>query len=443
MNEHQEGGARAVLVHLHLRDKYQTADFQEFRELALSAGVHVIESIVCHRTVPDSKYFIGSGKVSELQAFVAENKIEIAFFDQNLTPSQERNLERSLKCRVLDRTGLILDIFAKRARTFEGKLQVELALLKHQSTRLVRGWTHLERQKGGIGLRGGPGETQLEVDRRLIRKRIKNISARLEQVRLQREQGRRARKRASLPTVSLVGYTNAGKSTLFNVLTGASVFVANQLFATLDPTLRAMELGKFGKVVLADTVGFVSKLPHDLVEAFRATLDEVNDADLLVHIIDSHDESWRERAEQVEEVLQEIGALAVPRIEVYNKIDLLKNGKPGIERNAEGLIYRVYLSAKEGSGLELLEEAIIERLGGLIVNTTIRLPVQEGRLRAMLYSLNAIVEEDIDEDVNENVDENEEGYWTLKISLPFSKWQTLLKENPKLESNWKVNTDEH
>jgi len=327
--ERPERGERAILVHLILRDKSSSADFQEFKELALSAGAEIVASLSSSRQIPDSQYFIGSGKVEEIRALVASERAEIVLFDHSLTPAQQRNLEKALQCRVLDRTGLILDIFASRARSYEGKLQVEMAQLKYHSTRLVRGWTHLERQKGGIGLRG-PGEKQLEVDRRLIRERIKYITKRLEKVRMQREQGRRARHRASLPTVSIVGYTNAGKSTLFNALTGADSLVANQLFATLDPTLRALELPQIGKVIFADTVGFVSKLPHDLVEAFQATLEEVKDSDLLLHVVDAHDSDPEQRIKQVEEVLAEIEALALPRIEVYNKIDLVSERYPNL-----------------------------------------------------------------------------------------------------------------
>lgn len=425
MIDRPEGGERAVLVHLHLRDPHQSSDLQEFRELALSAGAEVVSTVTSTRDVPDSKYFIGSGKVEELREIVAAEGILLAIFDHTLTPAQERNLERALQCRVLDRTGLILDIFAQRARTYEGKLQVELAQLKHLSTRLVRGWTHLERQKGGIGLRG-PGETQLEVDRRLIRHRIKYITARLEKVRTQREQGRRSRRKAELPTVSLVGYTNAGKSSLFNALTGADTLVANKLFATLDPTLRALELPPMGKVIFADTVGFVSKLPHDLVEAFRATLEEVKDADLLLHVIDGQDENWRLRSTQVEEVLQEIEALSVPRIEVYNKIDLLPQMSPHLERNSEGQISRVFVSAKQKLGLDLLREAVIERLGIDMLIGEVRLLPKEARARALLFEAGVVLSET----------DLEEGGWALKIALPAIQWRQLCQREPELEKNF-------
>lgn len=427
MIDRPEGGERAILIHLHLRAESKHSDLQEFQELARSAGAFVVDYVTSVRDAPDSKYFIGSGKVDELKSRVAAEKVELLIFDHILSPSQERNLEKAIQCRVLDRTGLILDIFAQRARTYEGKLQVELAQLQHHSTRLVRGWTHLERQKGGIGLRG-PGETQLEVDRRLIRKRIKNITERLEKVRQQREQGRRARRKVELPTVSLVGYTNAGKSTLFNALTGSDVFVANQLFATLDPTLRALKLPKIGKVVFADTVGFVSKLPHDLIDAFRATLEEVQDADLLLHIIDTNDEEWRLRIEQVEEVLEEIGALSVPRLEVYNKIDLVPSIRPHSERDSQGKITRVYVSATQKLGLEELSLAIVERLGSDLLKGELKLGPEQARARALLYDIGAVLAE-----TNED-----EGGWTIEVALPVLKWRRICQEEPELERSWKA-----
>lgn len=458
MFERPEGGERAVLVHLILRDRNESADFQEFRELALSAGAEVVASLQSSRQIPDVKYFIGSGKVEELRAVVASEKAEIVLFDHSLTPSQERNLEKALQCRVVDRTGLILDIFAKRARSYEGKLQVELAQLKYHSTRLVRGWTHLERQKGGIGLRG-PGEKQIEVDRRLIRERIKAILIKLEKVRLQREQGRRARQRASLPTVSLVGYTNAGKSTLFNAMTGANSFVANQLFATLDPTLRAIELPQIGKVILADTVGFVSKLPHDLVEAFQATLEEVKDSDLLLHVIDAHDSDPEKRIEQVEEVLKEIEALALPRIDVYNKIDLLPHCYPHIEQDASGLVSKLFVSAQQSQGLPLLIEAIVAHLSQDMIKGSVRLGVNQARIRALLYEAAAVIEEtkvnemdslglesdkgseSYESSEGSEIDEAEDykGYTVLKIALPYYRWRQLCQEDATLEESFKIN----
>lgn len=426
MIDRPEGGERVVLVNLHLRDLQSSSDLQEFQALALAAGAEVVGVISGNRSVPDAKYFIGSGKVEELRALVAAEKAELALFNNELSPAQERNLERVIKCRVIDRTGLILDIFAQRARTYEGKLQVELAQLQHHATRLVRGWTHLERQKGGIGLRG-PGETQLEVDRRLIRDRIKHIKARLEKVRKQRDQGRRARRKASLPAVSLVGYTNAGKSTLFNKLTGAHVFVADQLFATLDPTLRSADITAIGKIIFADTVGFIRQLPHDLVEAFRATLEETKDADLLLHVIDSQEESRIEQIQQVENVLQEIEALAVPRIEVYNKIDNLPDVLPHVERDADGIVRRVFVSAITGAGLELLKESIAERLGHTMVSGEICLSPNQTRERALLFDMGAVIEEFVEES----------GGWILNIRLPHHKWQQLCFKAPALEKSWK------
>jgi GTP-binding protein HflX len=421
-----EGGERVVLVHLHLRGSQSTSDLQEFHDLALAAGAEIVGEISSNRPAPDAKYFIGSGKVEELRALVEAQKVDVALFNNELSPAQERNLERIIKCRVIDRTGLILDIFARRARTYEGKLQVELAQLQHLSTRLIRGWTHLERQKGGIGLRG-PGETQLEVDRRLIRERIKHIKAKLEKVRKQRDQGRRARYKASLPTISLVGYTNAGKSTLFNKLTGAHVMVANQLFATLDPTLRALELPILGKAIVADTVGFIRQLPHQLVVAFRATLEETESADLLLHVIDSQDPLRLERIKQVEDVLQEIGALAVPRIEVYNKIDLLPEAKSHVEWDGEGIARRVFVSAVTGTGLDLLKEAIVQRLGREMVWGELHLSPAQNRIRALLFDMDAVVEEST----------SESGDWTLSIRLPQQKWQQLCFKEPELERSLK------
>ena len=307
MFERPDVGERAILVHIEFSSHEEAEDLGEFRELVWSAGVEPVGVVSGSRKQPSPRLFVGEGKLEEIRDAVTANEADVVLFNHALSPSQERNIERELRCRVLDRTGVILDIFAQRARTHEGKLQVELAQLEHMSTRLIRGWTHLERQKGGIGLRG-PGETQLETDRRLLRERIKSIHRRLEKVRKQRNQGRRARMRADIPTVSLVGYTNAGKSTLFNRITTSTVYAADQLFATLDPTLRRLELPDIGPVVMADTVGFIRHLPHKLVEAFRATLEETTEASILLHIIDCHDHRRDENMEQVEEVLAEIGA---------------------------------------------------------------------------------------------------------------------------------------
>ena len=394
--ERPGGGERAVLVHLEGQEPGVREDPQEFQELALSAGAEAVAFVSVPRSQLTAKYLIGSGKVDELHQLVKAEQAELVIFNHTLTPSQERNLERAFECRVLDRTGLILDIFAQRARTHEGKLQVELAQLDHMSTRLVRGWTHLERQKGGIGLRG-PGETQLETDRRLLRVRIRQIKARLTKVRSQRDQARRGRKRADIPLVSLVGYTNAGKSTLFNALTNSEVYAADQLFATLDPTFRRLELNDLGPIVLADTVGFIRHLPHKLVEAFRSTLEESSNADLLLHVIDAHEPERQLQIEQVLVVLGEIGAAEQPLLEVYNKVDLLDGIEPHIQRDADGKPERVWLSSRDGNGLELLEQAIAELLGEDLFVGTLRLPQKFGRLRAQFFAQGAVQSEAHDE----------------------------------------------
>ncbi|GAB0150655.1 MULTISPECIES: ribosome rescue GTPase HflX [unclassified Marinobacterium] len=394
--ERPESGERAILVHIELAREADRENPRELEELALSAGADPVEFLTGSRADPSPKFFLGKGKVEELGNLVREHEAELVIFNHSLSPAQERNLERELQCRVLDRTGLILDIFAQRARTHEGKLQVELAQLEHMSTRLVRGWTHLERQKGGIGLRG-PGETQLETDRRLLRVRIKSILKRLERVRKQREQGRRARKRSEIPTISLVGYTNAGKSTLFNRLTTASVYAADQLFATLDPTLRKIELADVGSAILADTVGFIRHLPHKLVEAFRATLQETTEAGLLLHVIDSYDEERLGHIEQVEAVLEEIGAAEVPVLQVYNKIDQLPDAQPRIDRDENGVPWRVWVSAVSGEGIDLLLAAISERLGEEMFHQKLTLTPRQGGLRSQLYAQGAVVTEEVDD----------------------------------------------
>ena len=393
MFERPDVGERAVLVHIDFTAHEGTEDPGEFRELVTSAGVEPVVSVTGSRKQPSPRLFVGKGKLEEIRDAVAANEADIVLFNHALSPSQERNIERELKCRVLDRTGVILDIFAQRARTHEGKLQVELAQLDHMSTRLVRGWTHLERQKGGIGLRG-PGETQLETDRRLLRERIKSIHKRLEKVRKQRNQGRRARKRADIPTVSLVGYTNAGKSTLFNHITTSTVYAANQLFATLDPTLRRLDLPDVGPVVMADTVGFIRHLPHKLVEAFRATLEETTQASLLLHVIDCYDSRRDENIEQVESVLAEIGADEIPVLQVFNKIDLLEDFEPRIDRNEDGIPVRVWVSAVSGQGLELLFDAIVERLAEDVVHHFVVLGPTDGKLRALLHEAGSVLSEE-------------------------------------------------
>lgn len=392
MFDRPTGGERAVLVHLELGKTATREDSEEFSELVSSAGAQPVSFITGSRSQPDVSLFVGSGKAEEIRLAVVDSEADLVIFNHALTPSQERNLEKVLQCRVLDRTGLILDIFAQRARTFEGKLQVELAQLEHMATRLVRGWTHLERQKGGIGLRG-PGETQLESDRRLLRNRVKVIKARLEKVRASREQSRQHRHKQAVPTIVLVGYTNAGKSTLFNALTAAHVYIADQLFATLDPTLRQIKIPEVGEVILADTVGFIRHLPHQLIEAFRATLEEAVYADLLLHVVDAANPHKGELIEAVNSVLAEIGAKDVPQLIISNKIDLLAGVLPSVEYDTLNIPLKVRCSAKTGVGCELILKAIGERLPGDLVWCCIELGPADGALRAALYELDAVVVE--------------------------------------------------
>ena len=391
-----DSGEKTVLVHLVIDSEEERDDPTEFEELARSAGASPVAYIGGTRRQPAPNHFVGSGKLEEIAACVRATGAELVLFNHALSPSQERNLEKHLKCRVLDRTGLILDIFAQRARSHEGKLQVELAQLKHLSTRLKRGWTHLDRQKGGIGLKGA-GETQLELDQRMIRQRIKAIHKGLDRVRGQREQGRRSRQRAEVPTVSLVGYTNAGKSTLFNALTDARTYAADQLFATLDSTLRRLELPNLGSAIVADTVGFISHLPHGLVEAFRATLEETASATLLLHVIDGANEAQDELRMEVESVLKEIDADQVPRLEVINKIDSVPDGGPRLLRNEAGLPVRVWVSAKTGVGLDLLLTAMTELLSGGLVSQTVILQAKQAKLRSHLYQSKFVTAEQTDE----------------------------------------------
>jgi len=415
MFERPKAGQKAVLVHLEFPGVDFESDRQEFIELCVSAGADVLNVIGGSRKDPDAGLFVGSGKAQEVADCVAATEAELVIFNHALSPSQERNLEKLVQARVLGRAGLILDIFAQRARTHEGKLQVELAQLHHMSTRLVRGWTHLERQRGGgIGLTG-PGETQLELDRRLIRTRIATLKRHLETVRTRRAQNRQARIRNNIPTVSLVGYTNAGKSTLFNALTGDDTYASSQLFATLDTTVRKLELPAGEPVVLADTVGFIRDLPHDLVAAFRATLEEARHASLLLHVIDSADPERLARIAQVEDVLREIGAEDVPRLQVFNKIDLREDEAPRLERDDEGRPVRAFVSARTAAGLPELCAALAELIRPQLLPLELLLPPRAARLRAQLFGLNAILDESMDE----------HGNFRLSVNLPYERLRGL------------------
>ncbi|MES9857163.1 MAG: ribosome rescue GTPase HflX [Sedimenticola sp.] len=422
MFERPKIGERAILVHIDLGNKPDPEELSEFEDLAISAGALPIALIVGSRKAPDARLYIGKGKAEEVRQTIIAEEAELVIFSHELSPSQERNLEREFQCRVVDRTGLILDIFAQRARSFEGKLQVELAQLRHLSTRLVRGWTHLERQKGGIGLRG-PGETQLETDRRLLNGRISQIRRRLAKVEGQRDQGRRARGKAEISTVSLVGYTNAGKSTLFNHLTNSGVYAEDQLFATLDPTLRRVELGCDSAIVLADTVGFISHLPHELVAAFKSTLQETSEATLLLHVIDAVSPQRAVCISEVNSVLKQIGADEIPQIEVYNKIDLDDGLDAKVERGDDGLVRRIWLSAHSGAGSDLLLEALAEFFYQEQVHKVLHLEPTDGRLRARLFELGGVVSEQI----------NDIGGWEMEIELPKKIYQQLAQKEKVLE----------
>lgn len=410
---------QAILVHVRFGQQQLEEDPDELRELVASAGLTVSAMLIATRERPDPRYFIGSGKTDELAALVTETGANVVIFNHILSPGQERNLEISCKCKVIDRVRLILDIFAQRAFSYEGKLQVELAQLRHLSTRLIRGWTHLERQKGGIGLRG-PGETQLETDRRLIGQRIKHIRQRLERVKSQRQQGRKLRQKSEVPTVALVGYTNAGKSTLFNALTGAAVYAADKLFATLDPTLRRLNLAAGRSVVLSDTVGFIKHIPHDLIEAFHATLQEVQEADLLLHVIDINDELRQQNIEQVNQVIRDLGADNIPQIEVLNKIDENESIEDAsVQKDESGKIARVLISAKEGTGLTELKQAIFELLSGKQAEHQLRLPVTASKLRSQLFEAGAVTSEQDDG----------EGGWLLNVSMEQGRLEHLCRSS--------------
>jgi GTPase len=412
--ERPSGGERAVLVGVGIGHPVDPIDKAEFAALAASAGALGVAVVLANRARPDPKYFVGSGKADEIRACANENDADVVLIDQTLSPSQERNLEKLIGRRVLDRNGLILDIFAQRARSFEGKLQVELAQLSHLATRLVRGWTHLERQKGGIGLRG-PGETQLETDRRLIAKRIRTLKSRLEKLARQRDTGRHVRREVPVPTVALVGYTNAGKSTLFNALTGSANYVADQLFATLDPTVRQVKLAGVGEVVLADTVGFVRSLPHELVAAFRSTLQEARDADLLLHVVDASDPLRDERMEQVREVLRGIGAGEIPELVVFNKIDLT-DFVPRIDRGPDGEVASVAVSAVSGAGLPGLRDTLAHAVRPDRVRRTLHLVLEAAAIRSDLYQREAVRAER----------QCEDGSWDITVELDLTEVAKLL-----------------
>ena len=412
---------KAVVVHVFFSPNRNLEDLSEFQQLAESAKVEISQLITTTRSVPQAKYFVGEGKAQEIAQAVEIHNANVVLVNHSLTPAQTRNLESICQCRVVDRTGLILDIFAQRARSHEGKLQVELAQLKHLATRLVRRKTGLDQQKGAVGLRG-PGETQLETDRRLIKVRISQLQNRLEKVEKQRNQNRQTRKKADIPTISLVGYTNAGKSTLFNQLTQANVYSADQLFATLDPTLRRLSIQDVGTTILADTVGFIRDLPHDLVSAFKSTLQETTEASLLLHVIDCADPRKLENIAEVNDVLTEIKANEVPLLLIYNKIDQLEDIQPHIEYDDQNKPVAVYLSAQSGDGINLLVDAIRERLKNEILHFRLTLPSQEGKIRHHLYRLNCIRKEEI----------SEQGDFLLEIQIDKIEWLKLIKQFPKL-----------
>ena len=408
---------RALIVYVDFKNCRADGEYNEFCELVKSTGLEIVSTIKTTRLRADARLFIGVGKAEEIRVTAKKYDADVVIFNRLLTPAQERNLEMFFDIRVIDRIGLILDIFAQRALSYEGKLQVELAQLQHLTTRLIRGWTHLERQKGGIGLRG-PGETQLETDRRLIGRRIKTIKERIQKVRKQRYQSRQQRKKQNIPVISFVGYTNAGKSTLFNYLTDANVKVEDQLFATLDPTLRRINTDNGNEIILTDTVGFIRDLPHELIESFKATLDEVKEADLLIHIIDVDQEQRQQRIDEVNQVISVIGASHVTQIEVYNKIDMHSAQKGRIEISENNKITRIWLSSRTGEGVDLLLEAMNRYLNKHKRPHYINIPVSAGQLRAKLFDIGAVKQENI----------NDMGGWVMKIELEEYKLHKLCKE---------------
>lgn len=413
---------RAILVHLYLGQIKDVENLQEFQSLAEGAGVEIATVLTTSRQAPHIKYYVGQGKADEIAQAVKTFKASVVLINHQLSPAQTRNLQSLCDCRVVDRTGLILDIFAQRARSHEGKLQVELAQLHHLSTRLVRRVNNQDQQKGGaVGLRGS-GETQLETDRRLIKVRIQQLQSRLEKVSKQRNQNRKTRQKADIPTISLVGYTNAGKSTLFNAMTQTNVYVADQLFATLDPTLRRIQIPQIGTAILADTVGFIRFLPHDLVSAFKSTLQETTEATLLLHVIDSKDERRNENIDAVNTVLDEINALDIPTLLVYNKVDKLDGVKPHIEYTEDGKPIAVYLSAQTGEGINLLFDAIQIRLRNELIRETLLLPPTSGQIYAEFYQKHCILSEQF----------NEFGDRVLDIEIDKVQWQKWLKSYPEL-----------
>ena len=431
MFERYKAGEQAVLVHISFSDENNKEDLDELKLLVSSAGVNAIEAVTGSRKVPHARYFVGTGKAQEIADTVKTLQADVVIFNHALSPAQQRNLEALCECLVLDRTALILDIFAQRARTYEGKLQVELAQLRHLSTRLIRGWSHLDKQKGGVGMRG-PGETQLESDRRLLSARIITIKSRLEKVAKQREQSRRSRQRNEVATVSLVGYTNAGKSTLFNRITDAGVYAADQLFATLDPTLRKIEVEDVGTCILADTVGFIRHLPHDLVAAFKATLQETREATLLLHVVDCANEDYHGNIEEVQKVLDDIDAGEVPQLMVMNKIDTLQDVRPHIDFDDQGQPIRVWLSAQTGVGIELLFAALTTLLSGQMRVLQLALPTKQGKLRALFHQMGCVESESFAEN----------GDCLLNIRLNNIDWKRLLKQQGKSLEGYIINTNE-